>query len=246
MTAALANADPAGLKSGNAIYLDIFRAWLPRLPMTWALPLSVAALLAIALAGWLTPRERRVPRRPIAPGLAPVLLLALCVAVGFVLYTLAAWTGRDLSLLHSAWLRWSLAFGVWSAALLTARWAGGIACWLWFAGLAVVTAIWLPGFSPYFLFPALVAAPLLLLTLRGGRALAYLLSALVALAVWVPFNSGTEDIGGLALHPLFMVTAVFAVLPLLPLMAGRRTALPALASFGLALLLAVIAGFSAA
>jgi hypothetical protein len=75
---------------------------------------------------------------------------------------------------------------------------------------------------------------------------AYFLAALAALAIWVPFNAGTEDIGGLALHPLFTVTAGFAVLSLLPLMAGRRAGLQALASFALALLLAVVAGFSAA
>ncbi len=240
MTAALATADPQALKSGNAIYLDIFRAWLPRLPLTWALPLSIAAFLAIALAGWLTPRERR--GRPIAAALAPVLLLVLCVAAGFVLHGLAAWIGSGPHLFESVWLRWALAFGVWSAALLSARWAGPIACWLWFAGLAVVTAVWLPGFSPYFLFPALVAAPLLLATVRGGRGFAYLLCALAALAVWVPFNAGTEDIGGLALHPLFTLTAAFTLLGLMPLMAGRRHGLAALATFTLALLLAAVAG----
>jgi hypothetical protein len=250
MTAALAQArgDPAALNSGNAVYLDIFRAWLPRLAVPWALPLAIAAFLAIGLAGWLTPREGRVSQRPAAAGLAPLLLLVLCVAAGFVLHGLAAWIGGSANsrLPDSVWLRWSLAFGVWAAALLAARWAGAIAGWLWFAGLAVVTAIWLPGLSPYFLFPALVAAPLLLATVRGGRAVAYFLAALAALAIWVPFNAGTEDIGGLALHPLFTVTAGFAVLSLLPLMAGRRAGLQALASFALALLLAVVAGFSAA
>jgi hypothetical protein len=245
MTAALAVADPATLKSGNAIYLDIFRRWLPRLPMTWALPLSIAAFLAIALAGYWTPRpRRRVPGRPVAAALAPLALVVLCIGAGFVSYGLAGWIGgsADPSLPDSAWLRWSLAFGVWGVGLFTARWAGGIACWLWFAALAIATAIWLPGFSPYFLFPALVAAPLLLATVRGGRGLAYVLSALAALAVWVPFNAGTEDIGGLALHPLFTVTAAFATLALLPLMAGRRLSLSALASLALALGLAATAG----
>ena len=240
MTAALANADPAGLKSGNAIYLDIFRRWLPRLPMDWALPLSIAAFLAIALAGYCTPRARRVPGRPVAAALAPVLLLLLCVGAGFALVLLARWIGG--AALPPIWLRWSLAFGVWGAGLFTARWAGGIACWLWFAALAIATAIWLPGFSPYFLFPALVAAPLLLATVKGGRGTAYFLSALAALAIWVPFNAGTEDIGGLGLHPLFTVTAAFAVLALLPLMAGKRQDRSVLASLALALGFAVTAG----
>jgi len=244
MTAALATVDPAGLKSGNAIYLDIFRRWLPRLPMAWALPLSLAAFLAIALAGYWTPRTRRAPRRPVAAALAPMALLALCIGAGFALHGLAGWIGghADPSWPHPVWLRWSLAFGVWGVALFTARWAGGIACWLWFAALAIATAIWLPGFSPYFLFPALVAAPLLLATVKGGRGTAYFLSALAALAIWVPFNAGTEDIGGLGLHPLFTVTAAFAALALLPLMAGKRHGLSALASLALALGFAVTAG----
>jgi hypothetical protein len=248
MTAALATADPASLKSGNAIYLDLFTRWLPRLPMAWALPLSIAVFAMIALAGYLTPRARRIPRRPVLVGLAPITLLLLCVGIGFALSGLAGWIGgsADPAAQHPVWLRWSLAFGVWGMALVTARWAGGIACWLWFAGLAVITAIWLPGVSPYFLFPSLVAAPLLLATVRGGREAAYFLSALAALAIWVSFNAGSEDIMGLALHPVFTVTAAFAALALLPLMAGRRLGLSALASFAMALLLAVIAGFNVA
>jgi len=248
MTASLARADPASLKSGDSIYVDLFTRWLPRLPRDWALPLSGAVFVMIALAGYLTPRERRMPQRPVVAALAPVLLVGLCVGAGFVLHGLAGWIGgsADPSLQHPVWLRWSLAFGVWSMTLFTARWAGGIACWLWFAGLAVVTAIWLPGASPYFLFPSLVAAPLLLATVRGGRKPAFFCAALGALAIWVAFNAGSEDIMGLRLHPLFTVTAAFVALALLPLMAGRRLCLSALASCAIALLLAVVAGFAVA
>ena len=246
MTAALATTDPASLKSGDSIYLDLFTRWLPRLPMTWALPLAGVAFVLIALAGYFTPRERRMPQRPVMAALTPLTLLLLCVGVGFLLHGLAGWIGGSANPTHPVWLRWSLAFGVWGMALVTARWAGGVACWLWFAGLAVVTAIWLPGFSPYFLFPSLVAAPLLLVTVRAGRMTAFFVSALAALAIWISFNAGSEDIGGLALHPLFTVTAAFATLALTPLMAGRRLGLSALASLSMALLLAVIAGFNAA
>jgi hypothetical protein len=248
MTAALASVDPAALKSGNAIYVDVLNHWLPRLPVTWALPLSVLVFVMIALAGYLTPRERRMPQRPVLAALTPVTLLLLSVGAGFVLHGLAGWIGGSANpaALHPVWLRWSLAFGVWGMTLITARWAGGIACWLWFAGLAVITAIWLPGFSPYFLFPSLVAAPLLLATVRGGRGAAYFLSALAVLAIWAAFNAGSEDIMGLRLHPLFTVTASFIMLALLPLMAGRRLGLSAFASLTVAVLLAVMAGFNVA
>jgi len=257
LTAALVRADPATLKGEKAIYLDILRRWLPRLPAAFALPLSLAAFAVIALAGAISPRARGT-RRPVAATLAPLLLLLLCLAAGFLLYA-PVWIGGTStsgSLLLAAagpggpwpgnplWLRLALAFGVWAAALWTARFAGPIACWLWFAGLAVVTSIWLPGLSPYFLFPALIAAPLLLVTARGGRTLALFVAALAGLTIWLGFNAGAEDIQGLRLHPVFTLTAAFALLSLLPLMAGRRLGGSAALSFALALGFAVVAGFT--
>jgi hypothetical protein len=246
MTKALAHVYPTSLKGANAIYLDILARWLPRLPAVWGPPLALVCFVGIALAGWLTPRERRVPKPPILTALAPALLLFLCVVAGFVLHTLAAWIGAspNPSLMHPVWLRWALCFGVWAATLLTARWAGGIACWLWFSGLAVLSAIWLPGLSPYFLFPSLIAAPLLLLSVRAGRKSAFLLSALVALLIWLGLNAGSEAIMGLSLHPIFTVTAAFAALALLPLMAGQRLGGSALASSVVAIALAATAGLN--
>ena len=102
MTEALRQADPAALKSGNAIYLDIFGWWLPRLPVSWALPLSVLCLLMIVLAGWLTPRERRMPQRPVLAALTPLTLLLFCVGIGFVLHGLAALDRRQRQSLAAA------------------------------------------------------------------------------------------------------------------------------------------------
>ncbi len=59
MADGLRQAAPAQLKSGGLIYLDILGRWLPRLPLAWALPLSVLALAIIAIAGLLTRRESR-------------------------------------------------------------------------------------------------------------------------------------------------------------------------------------------
>ena len=65
------------------------------------------------------------------------------------------------------------------------------------------------------------------------------------MVIWIGFNAGAEDIQGLRLHPLFTLTAAFALLSLLPLMAGRKLGGSALVSFGLALVFAVVAGFNA-
>ncbi len=247
MTEALRSADPASLKSGDAIYLDILGWWLPRLPMSWALPLSLLCLLMIAFAGRLGQHEGRT-HAPVAAFLMPPLLLAACVALGFALHEVAALISGspDPSLGHPVWLRLSLLFGVWGLGLLAARWAGAVANWLWLAGLAVAASIWLPGVSPYFLFPSLVAAPLLLLTLRGGRGPALLLAALAAMIIWVSFVAGGEDIMGLKLHPLFTAPAAMALIAMLPLLRQGASVSAAVLSLLLALGLAVAAGLQPA
>ena len=245
MADALRRAPPAQLRSGGLIYLDILGRWLPRLPLPWALPLSVLAFAVIAIAGLLTPRERRSLPRPMLAVLMPVLLLAGAVGAGFVLHGLAAWISghADPSFATPVWLRLSLAFGVWAVALLSARFSSGIACWLWLAGLAIACAIWMPGATPYFLFPSLVAAPLLLATVRGGREVALFLAALPALVIWIGFAAIGEQLMGLLLHEMFTVSVglgLIAVLPLLRKMQGFG--LSCTLSLAAALVLAVVAG----
>ncbi len=245
----LRHADLSMLKSPDAIYLDVLGRWLPRLPASWALPLSLAAFALIALAGFLTRRARRELPRPLLAGLAPVLLLAGSIGMGFVLHGLAAWISghADPSFAYPVWLRASLAFGVFAVALPVSRLAGGIACWLWFAALAVASSLYAPGVAPYFLFPSLVAAPLLLASVRGGRGVALFVSALGALIVWIGLNATSEAIMGLKMHPLFMASAGFGLLALLPLLAKAEAwKLSFAASLLAALGLAVVAGLQPA
>jgi len=245
---ALAHADLAHLKAKpDAIYLDVLGLWLPRLAQPWALALSLAAVGVTALAGLLTRRERRALPGPLFSALAPLLLLAGAIGLGFVLHGLAVWiSGQpDPSFAHPIWLRLSLALGAFAVALATARIAGAIACWLWFGALAVVCAIYAPGLTPYFLFPSLVGAPLLLATVRGGRDTALLLSALAALLIWIGLNQGSEAIMGLRLHPLFMASAGFGLLGLLPMLGKIRQWRLAFAFFLiLSAALAMVAGFA--
>lgn len=251
---ALRHTDLVTLKSGNAIYLDVLGRWLPRLDARLALPLSVLSFALIAVAGFLTQRGRREIQRPVLALLLPPLLLAGCVGIGFGLHMLAAWISgqADPSFAHPIWLRLSLGLGVFAMALLTSGASGAVASWLWFAGLGIVCAIFAPGLTPYFLFPSLIAAILLLVTVRGGRSAAIWLAALPALVLWLGLNAGTEPVMGLRMHPLFTVSAGFALIVLLPVLAkaprlARNLSAAAclLASIGLAVIAGLQPAYSA-
>lgn len=240
----LANADFATLKSGDAIYLDVLGRWLPRLPVTWALPLSILAFVAIALAGFYTRRDRREIRRPWLAMLMPPVFLAGSVGIGFGLHMIAAAISGHAQPAYAdpLWLRLSLAFGIFAVALCCARGAGAVASWLWFAALAIACAIFAPGVTPYFLFPALVAAPLLLATGQAGRQGAVLIAALAAMVIWLGLCALTEPLLGIDTHPLFTITAAFGLLTLLPLLGKAQE------GWGLSLAFCVVAalGFAVA
>jgi hypothetical protein len=224
LTRGLLDAEFGTLKSGDAIDLDIARSWLPRLPLSFALPLAVTAFILIVLAGWFSPRGRPQPRRPLAEFLMPLLLLTGCIAAGFALSAVAALVSGngDPAFAHPLPLRIGLAFAAWALALLTMRSAGVMACWLWLALLGIVAAIFAPGFSPYFIFPGLVAALLLLLTPGAGRSTALFLAALAAMIVWLSLAANGEAIMGLAGHPLLMLASAMALTALLPVLAAQK------------------------
>lgn len=245
----LARAGNQPLQGEDEVYLDILEVWLPRLALHWVLPLAIVSFILIALAGIWTPRGRRDLPQPLLAASMPLLLLAGGVGMGFLLHGLAALISGepDPSFAHPLALRLSLAFGVFAVVLLTAQRAGAVACWLWFSGLGIAAAIWAPGLAPYFLFPSLVAAPLLLASVRGGRGFALFLAALPALVIWIGFNAGSEPIMGLRLHPLFMITAAFGLMPLLPLLRPAQDWGWVLAGcLALSLVLAVVAGLQPA
>jgi hypothetical protein len=249
----LEGADYAELKGGDAIYFDVLHNWLPRVAKIFALPLALASFIAIALAGWLNRRHRPKLRRPLAAQLVPPFLLLGCVAMGFALAALAGLISgeSDPAFAHPAALRIALCFGAWTIALLATRSAGATANWLWLAGLGIAAAIFAPGLSPYFIFPAMIAALLLLLTVGAGRTLALLLAALAALVVFIGFAASGEAIMGLSAHPLFTIPVALGLTALLPLMAAQKMGEGAqrasvLVSLFAALAAAVIAGFQPA
>ena len=249
LVSALSGTDFASLKSGDAIYFDVLGYWLPRLPKDWALPLALLAFLGLALAGWLRPSASRPARARLTAFLMPPALIVSAAAMGFLLHAIAALISRqaDPSFAHPWALRLALAFGIWTAALLCARLrATVISAWLWIAGLGVLAAWFLPGFSPYFLFPSLIAAVLFLATARAGdraRWIAAFVAALISLITWINLAATSEAIMGLRAHPLFTVSIALGLIALLPLLNENRWRLSALVCLVVALALAVRAGF---
>jgi hypothetical protein len=256
----LEETDFAALKGGNGVYLSVLGMWLPRIPASWALPLSILVFAVLAFAAWRTRGEKKTWRRLLVAAVLPLTLLLGCAALGFLLAFIAQTVSGspDPAYAYPLAMRIALALGVWGMTLLASRMTemhgAAASAWLWLAGLAIVTAALLPGLSPYFLFPALVAAVLLTAaafapggwTGTAGQA-ALALSALAALLVWFPLVASGETLMGLRLHPLFTIPAAFGLMAVVPLialhpMSRRAWSVGATASLAVALIGAVVAG----
>ena len=229
----LQQTDFAALKGSNDVYMSVLGLWLPRLPAAWALPLSILCFVVIAIAGWVT-RKRDGTDGPMwSAVLMPPALLAGCVAIGFALAFVAQTISGmpDPTYAYPLPMRIALGLSVWGMTMLVARMTSlhgaATSAWLWMAGLAVVSAATLPGLSPYFLFPSIVAAVLLFVAafVPGkwdglfGR-VAIFIAALAALLSWMPLVVNGETLMGLRLHPLFTVPAAFGLMTLAPLIAA--------------------------
>jgi hypothetical protein len=260
VVSALERTDYAALKGGNDVYLTLFNTLLPRLPQSWALPSAILVFLALLFAEWLAQRRRPVDGRDrLAAGIAALLLPVGSALFGWLLILIAQLvSGRpDPTYAYPETMRFALGFAVFTFALVASRRVTGEAAagaaWLFMALFGIFTAAWLPGLSPYFIFPALVAAVLLLATAERGWAsglgqAALFASALAAFAIWIPFVVSGETLMGLRLHPLFTIPAAFAAMTAVPLLAFKpmsREAWSVSASLSAlaAIVLAVVAGF---
>jgi hypothetical protein len=245
----------AALDGSNDVYVSVLGRWLPRVPASWALPLSILAFLAIAVAAWLTPRRAVDRREFVLAALMPFALMFGCLVIGFLFAFIAQAisSAPDPTYAYPLAMRIALGLGVWSMALLVSRMANAqaaaAAAWLCLSAFAMMTAALVPGLSPYFLFPALVAAVLLLASAfarqgwggaMGVAALGF--AALAGLLLWLPLVVSGETLMGLKLHELFTLPAAFALMGVVPLLSaqsvsgeGWRT------SVGLTLVAAVVA-----
>jgi hypothetical protein len=246
------------LKGGNAVYLDLVGYALPRIPGSWTLPLSVLALLVLLAAAW---RVRGIGARDwVAAGLLPLAMLVACGAVGWVLHFIAqAISGQpDPSYAYPIAFREALTFGMIATVLLVARMAGRraalLAVWLWFAALSLIASLAVNGLSPYFLFPAVLAALVAIWVAVRPEAVdtkLFVLPTLLALVVWIGLVATGEGLMGLKLHPLFTVPGAFAAMTLVWLLDARAMPRGAwlgtiVVFFGASLVATVIAGMQPA
>lgn len=230
MANALMNTPYTDLKGQTDIYADVLGRWLPRIPESWALPVAIILLLLIAGAVVMSRGQRvRAGERARALAIFPLLLIGAGL-LGW-LYSIVAKlvSGMpDPSYAYPTAMRFALGFGVAAAALAVSRLAGlraaAGAVWLWLAVLGVAVAALLPGFSPYFLLPLVVAAVAMLATARLGWASpigqgALFIAALAALVMWMQLTASGETLMGLKLHPLFTIPAAIGIATLVPLLA---------------------------
>ncbi|HEX3808929.1 MAG TPA: M20/M25/M40 family metallo-hydrolase [Rhizomicrobium sp.] len=254
----LEQTDFAALKGGNDVYLSLFGAMLPRVSESMALPLAIFVFLALGFAAWLARREPVSWRATALAAAMPLALLIGCGLLGWLLALIAQTiSGQpDPTYAYPIAMRIALAFAVWTVTLAVSRMAsvrGATAsAWLWMAGLGVIVAAFLPGLSPYFVFPSLVAVVLLLPTARMGwdstiGQVALFVSAVFAMMVWFALVSSGETLMGLKLHPLFTIPAAFGLMTLIPLLVARTMSRDAwrwsvIASLVLALAVGVLAG----
>lgn len=260
----LMHTDFAQLSGGDDIYLTVFGHFLPRLPASLALPLAIVAFLILIAAVWASRGEVLGIGRRLAAFSIPLAALLGSAAFGWVLHEAASLVSGqpDPSYAFPLMLRIALGLGVAAVMVLISRLASArmtaLSVWLWMSALAIVTAALLPGLSPYFLFPVLVAALLLLAQSRlsgawsgGAGEFAIFLAALSPLVIWLGLSASGESVMGLALHPLFTVPVAFGAMTLLPLLAARplsRRGWLMTSSFvaGAAVVVAVIAGLQPA
>jgi len=252
------------LRGTDEVYISILGRWLPRLPASWALPLSLLATALLGLALAFAKRTSEGNERWWAAGLIFPAALVGAAAVGMLLHEIAVLVSGqpDPSYAYPSALRAALALGVLAVTILVARFSGvraaTFAIWFWFAALSLAASALLTGFSPYFLFPLLWAAPLLFLgsvlkvdlESMTGRLIVGIAS-LPTLVIWLSFVSLGESIRGLYLNEIFTVPAAVGLLTLVPFLSARnvsRFAWTATAGFVLlgAVAASVVAGLEPA
>ena len=258
VTNSLAHTDFGTLNGANDIYISILGVWLPRLPASWA-PLLSAATLALVLFAISRGRGSITSWRNWLPAVAIFPLTIVIAAIsGWIAHGVASLVSGypDPSYAHPDYLRAALSFAVLGSALVTVRLAQTreslLSAWLWTAVLALLLSMVARGLSPYFLFPVLIAAPILVgIAIYSDdwhslpTQVIAVIASVPALIIWFSLAAAGETINGLLLHPLFTIPSAIGLAMIAPVLSGlpRRARLFfSSGAFAASLLFAVIAG----
>src|SRR3569832_2485174 len=155
------------LQGGDAVYLTLLGSMLPRMPASWAFPLAILGILVLVALGWFSFGVVLGIGRRLAAFVVPLVVLVGAGLFGWVLHVIASLiSGQpDPGYAYPIALRIALLLGVLAATLLASRLTTArltaLSIWLWIAVLGLVTAFFLTGLSPYFLFPTFIATILL-------------------------------------------------------------------------------------
>ncbi len=229
----LMETDFAELAGDDAMYLSVVGQFVPRIPKAWGPPLSAVALMLVLAAAFFSRSEPVSVGRRVLGGVMPMVVVAGSVGAGWVLHGLAAKISgnADPSYASPGFFRAALSLGVLAVMIVGSRVAGprlmALSVWVFLSAVAAITAVLLPGLSPLFLFPVLVAAPVVFAQSRRSDAwsgtfgtIALAIAAVPTLVIWMSFARLVEPVQGLLLHPGFTAPVSIAALSVLPILAG--------------------------
>jgi hypothetical protein len=231
---AIAEHPPSADTQADVVYFDLFGAMLATCPARFALPLTLALLLAYLLAATIRVRQEITSLRSLViENLGWLLALALSVATTLALSQVI----HQVPLFGPATTSRAAAFtlvGVSAAALTLGgmrRWVSGgtaHAPWLLFLVLGVVVAAFVPGASYLFFFPGVVVAGSEMVSALGApregsvvRDAGSILPLAASAMVWSPVLSGVESALGMAIPAIFSVIGAVMLFPVLAIVRLR-------------------------
>ncbi|NLG09177.1 MAG: M28 family peptidase [Deinococcales bacterium] len=260
---AFGDADLGAAPEGNALFQDVVPGSVLQAPEGWAVWLAVGALVL-----WLLVVMALLGAGAVSLGglllalLAVPLGLAVAAGLGYGVIELltalagsdAPWYAEPLPTRVAVWTAGALGFALVAsfAAPRAGFWGMAAAAWAWWAGLALATALTLPGASVTFLLPTLVASfvyALLALfgvglptrdgyTIGWGAVLLALVSLFATAYLVLPLAYTIELGLGFEMGVAVAVPVALAVTSLAPLLAVPPGGAPARATLlGLAVLL---------
>lgn len=232
MVRALANADLNNPPKGEAVYLSLLSSLVLRMPVSFAMPLSILALVGLVYCAVKMPSDGHGGWLRILVAILFVpLTLVLAIGTGFAIpFVLGLSSEPSPGFANPLPLRLTYYLATFAVAAAMAvslgRWQGGkftlLSVWFSYALASLALTVYLPGASIVFMVPALVAAILFAVSLMRSTdqiispAVQFVAGAFAVFILW-PLVDTFEMMLGFQLLAVNAVTVMLAVLGLMPL-----------------------------